>query len=192
MHTQTHEAGCNDDAVGLAWLLQDRGGVRFSGHGGQTAGYLSEILIQRERRFALVILTNAVVDGGLRRDLERFVLAECLGIVHGDPGPLAEPGDLAEFEGRYDHPFAIQRIRRGEAPGELVLESEARPFDPRRWQPPPPPPVRYRLSARDLARDRLVAHAPEHAAGARAEFGRDARGRVAWLRQGGRIAPRLS
>ena len=189
MHTQTREAGCNDDAVGLGWLLHGRRGVRFSGHGGQTAGYLSEILIQRERRFAFVILANAVVDGGLCRDLERFVLAECLGVAHADPALLAAPpGDPAEVEGRYDHPFAVQRIRRGEAPGELVLESEARPFDPRRWQPPPPPPLRYRF----FAPDRLVALAPKHAAGARAEFGRDARGRVAWLRQGGRIAPRLS
>jgi CubicO group peptidase (beta-lactamase class C family) len=189
MHTQTREAGCNDDAVGLGWLLHDRGGVRCSGHGGQTAGYLSEILIQRERGFAFVILSNALVDGGLRRALERFVLAECLGIAHSDPAPLAgPPGDLAELEGRYDHPFAIQRVRRGEAPGEIVLESEARPVDPRRWQPPPSPPVRYR----HFAPDRLVALAPEGDAGARAEFGRDARGRVAWLRQGGRIAPRLA
>ena len=186
MHTETRPAGCDDDAVGLAWLLHDRGGVRFSGHTGQTAGYLSKITIQRERGFALAILTNAVVDGGLRRDLERCVLRECLGVEPADPVPLAAPGDLAPYEGSYDHPFAIQRIRRGAAPGELVLESEARPHDPRRWQPPPPPPVRYRFHAPD----RLVAVAPVQAAGARAEFGRDARGRVAWLRQGSRIAPR--
>lgn len=188
MHTETRPAGCDDDAVGLAWLLHDRGGVRFSGHTGQTAGYLSTIAIQRERRFGLAILANAVVDGGLRRELERCVLRECLGVTHADPAPLADPGDLGPFEGRYDHPFAIQRVRRGEAAGELVLESEARPHDPRRWQPPAPPPVRYRL----YARDRLVTVAPPQSSGARAEFGRDARGRVAWLRQGGRIAPRLA
>jgi hypothetical protein len=163
--------------------------VRFSGHGGQTAGYLSEIVIQRERGFALVVLTNAVADGGLRRDLRRFVLSECLALQDADPEPLAEPpGDLAGFEGSYDHPFAIQRLRRGEAEGELVLESEARPFDPRRWQPPPPPPARYRF----FARDRLVALGPKSIEGSRAEFGRDPAGRIAWLRQGGRIAPRIS
>jgi hypothetical protein len=188
MHTETRPAGCNDDAVGLAWLLHDRGGVRFSGHTGQTAGYLSTLAVQRERGFGLVILTNAAADGGLRRSLERFALQECLGVAHADPAPLDDPGDLAPYEGRYDHPFAIQRIRCGEAPGELVLESEARPHDPRRWQPPPPPPIRYRLHARD----RLVAVAPAQSAGTRAEFGRDARGRVAWLRQEGRIAARLA
>jgi CubicO group peptidase (beta-lactamase class C family) len=187
MHTETRAAGCDDDAVGLGWLLHDRGGVRFSGHGGQTAGYLSKIAIHRERRFGLAILTNAVRDGGLRRDLERFVLGECLGVEPVDPVPLADPGGLAPFEGCYDHPFALQHVRPGEGDGELVLESEARPHDPRRWQPPPPPPLRYRF----YARDRLVAVAPAEAAGARAEFGRDAQGKVAWLRQGGRIAPRL-
>jgi CubicO group peptidase (beta-lactamase class C family) len=188
MHAETRPAGCEDDAVGLAWLLRDRGGVRFSGHTGQTAGYLSTLTLQRERGFALAILTNAVADGGLRRELERSVLRACLGVEAGDPAPLPDPGDLAPFEGRYDHPFALQRIRRGETPGELVLESEARPHDPRRWQPPPPPPVRYRFHAPD----RLVAVAPPAAAGARADFGRDGRGRVAWLRQQSRVAPRLT
>ncbi len=187
MHAETRPAGCDDDAVGLAWLLHDRGGVRFSGHTGQTAGYLSVIALQRERGFGLAILTNAVADGGLRRDLRRWALRECLGVEDADPAPLADPVDLAPYQGRYDHPFAIQHIRRGAAPGELVLESEARPHDPRRWQPPPPPPVRYRFHAPD----RLVAVAPAASAGARMDFGRDARGRVAWLRQQSRIAPRF-
>ncbi|MGH0034135.1 MAG: serine hydrolase domain-containing protein [Myxococcota bacterium] len=187
MHTATRPAGCNDDAVGLAWMLHDWDGVRFSGHTGQTAGYLSELLIQRESDFVLVMLTNALVDGGLRRALRSFVLAECLGLDARSPAPMADPPvDVGDYLGRYDHPFAIQHLRPGEAPGELVLESEARPPDLRRWQPPPPPPTRHAF----VAPDRLVCVSPEGSAGALADIGRGPDGRVAWLRQGGRVALR--
>ncbi|HVH07181.1 MAG TPA: serine hydrolase domain-containing protein, partial [Myxococcota bacterium] len=87
MQTETHGAGCNDDAVGLAWLLRDHGGERFFGHTGQTIGYLSEILLRRERGFALVVLTNALADGGFRRDLVERVFAGTLGLDVRPPVP---------------------------------------------------------------------------------------------------------
>ena len=188
MHREVHPAGGDEDAVGLGWLLADRGGVRCSGHTGQTVGYLAEIVLQRERGFALVALTNAVSDGGLRRTLRRFALEACLGVRETDPVPLAEPPtDLAAYEGRYDHPFCVLRVRRGEAPGELAFEGELRPHDPARWQPPLPPPTRYAF----VAPDRVVCLAPAALAGVRSDFGRDAAGRVAWIRHMSRVAPRL-
>jgi CubicO group peptidase (beta-lactamase class C family) len=189
MQTETHPAGCNDDAVGLAWLLRDLGGERFFGHTGQTVGYLSEILLRRERGFALVALVNVLSDGGLRRRLRERVLAEALGLDAGPPAPMADPpGDLAEYEGAWRGPFELQRLRRGEAPGELVLEPSAHPPRPGTWTPPAPPPSRWVF----YAPDRLVAIEPEAVAGNRAEFVRDGAGRVAFFRCGGRIAPRAS
>jgi CubicO group peptidase (beta-lactamase class C family) len=188
MRTQTHAAGCEDDAVGIAWLLQDLGGVRFFGHGGQTVGYRSGIWMQAERGFALVVLTNELSGHLVVRDVRDALLREVLGIEVKSPEPLAEPpADLAAYEGDYDGPFWRHRVRRGEGPGELVLEGEAPPPEPGRWTPPPAPPARLRF----FAPERVVTVAPDGARGSRSEFGRDAAGRVAWLRTGGRIAPRI-
>jgi hypothetical protein len=52
----------------------------------------------------------------------------------------------------------------------------------------PLPPSRWVF----YAPDRLVAREPDAVRGARAEFVRDADGRVAWFRCGGRIGPRVA
>jgi Beta-lactamase len=186
MQTETHGAGCNDDAVGLAWLLRDHGGERFFGHTGQTIGYLSEILLRRERGFALVVLTNALADGGFRRDLVERVLAGTLGLDARPPVPCPDPpARLDEYVGTWRGPFALESVRAGDAPGVLVVESSALPPRPGSWTPPPPPPSRWAF----YAPDRLVALEPEGIRGARAEFVRGEDGKVAWFRRGGRVAP---
>ncbi len=187
MQTETHAAGCNDDAVGLAWLMRDLGGERFFGHTGQTVGYLSEVLLRRERGFALVVLTNALSDGGLRRDLRERLLGEAFGLDARPPSPLsAPPADLAEYEGTWRNPFELQRLRADEK-GTLVLEPSAHPPRPGVWTPPAPPPSRWAF----YAPDRIVALEPEPVRGARADFVRDASGALVWFRCGGRIAPRV-
>jgi CubicO group peptidase (beta-lactamase class C family) len=189
MQSETHAAGGGDDAVGLAWLLRDLGGERFFGHTGQTVGYLSQVLMRRERGFALVILTNAVSDAGFRRDLAERVLGEALGLEARAPSPLADPPrDLAEYEGTWRSPFELQTVRATGAPGVLAVEPRGHPPRAGCWTPPPPPPSRWAF----YAPDRLVALEPEAMRGGRAEFVRGADGRVAWFRCGGRIAPRVS
>jgi CubicO group peptidase (beta-lactamase class C family) len=188
MQTETHPAGCGDDGVGLAWLLRDLGGERFFGHTGQTVGYLSQMLMRRERGFALVVLTNAVSDAGFRRDLVSRVLAEALGLEVRAPTPMAEPPpDLAEYEGTWRSPFELQTVRADGAPGVLRVEPRGHPPRAGTWTPPPPPPSRWAF----YAPDRLVALEPEPMRGQRAEFVRGADGRVAWFRCGSRIAPRV-
>jgi CubicO group peptidase (beta-lactamase class C family) len=187
MQTETCTAGCSDDAVGLAWLLRDLGGERFVGHTGQTVGYLSEILFRRERGFALVALTNALSDGGFRRDLVEETLAGVLDLDARAPEPRRDLElPLAEYEGRWSGPFGVDAVRDGGAPGTILVETSAHPPRPGTWTPPPPPPSRWAL----YAPDRLVALEPEAVRGARAEFVRDEAGKVAWFRRGGRIAPR--
>ncbi len=187
MQTEVWPGGCNDDAVGIPWMLHDWGGARFFGHGGHTAGYLSEIAMRREDGFACVVLTSSVNDGGLIDDVRESALSACLGIRCADPAPVPDPpADLAAYTGRYEHAFAVLHVGAGDAPGELRLEPEARPPDPRRWQPPPATPMRLAF----IGDDRCIALEPEVSRGDRFDFGRDERGRVAWLRSGGRIAPR--
>ena len=186
MQTETQRAGCNDDAVGLAWLLRDLGGERFVGHTGQTIGYLSEILFRRERGFALVALTNALADGGFRRDLVERVLDGTLGLDARPRrrAPIRRSGSTSTTR-TWRGPFAIETVRAGGAPGELVVESSALPPRAGTWTPPPPPPSRWAF----CAPDRIVALEPEGIRGARADFVRGDDGRVAWFRRGGRIAP---
>ena len=184
MQRETGPAGGDDDAMGLAWLLRDLGGVRFFGHTGSTVGYLSQILMQRERDFALVILTNSVNDEGFRRDLIEQVLAFALGLDVRDPEPLAPQPDPGEYLGRFAGPFWTARVEAADAPGELVLHAEAYPPEPGRWTPPAAGPTRWAF----YAPDRIVVTAPEASRGARADYVRDDTGRVAWLRWGGRLA----
>jgi CubicO group peptidase (beta-lactamase class C family) len=188
MQSALHPAGCNDDAVGLAWLSRELAGERFFGHTGQTVGYLSEILVRPERRFAMTVTLNALSDAGFRRELRRRLLAELFGLTLEDPPRMAEPPrDLREYLGSWRGPFELQTLRAGDAPGELVLEPRQHVPTPGRWTPPPPPPSRWDF----YAPDRLVARAPDAMRGARAEFLRGDDGRVAWFRCGGRIGPRV-
>jgi CubicO group peptidase (beta-lactamase class C family) len=188
MQSALHPGGCNDDAVGLAWLSRELGGERFFGHTGQTVGYLSEILLRRERGFALTVVLNALSDAGLRRELKRRLLSELFGLRVEDPLPARDPvRDLGEYVGTWRGPFELQTLRAGDAPGELVLEPRRHEPVTGRWTPLPPPPSRWVL----YAPDRLVAQEPDAMRGVRAEFVRGPDGRVAWFRCGGRIGPRV-
>ena len=187
MRTEVCAAGGNDDAMGVPWLMRDWDGVRFFGHTGQTVGYRSELWLQRERGFAFVALSNELGGHVTNQRVRDWVLRECLGVEVRPPVPLpAPPRDLAEYEGSYENPFWRQSIRAGDA-GELVLEYAQHPPEPGRWTPPAGPPERLRF----IGPDRVVAVAPESAAGERSEFGRDEQGRIAWFRAGSRIAPRI-
>jgi Beta-lactamase len=105
------------------------------------------------------------------------------------PPPVAGlGGDGRAYAGRYDNPFAVQEIVPGATAGELVLRHHAREREPGRWAPTPPGPIRLGFHAAD----RVVALEPPEQAGLLGEFGRDVGGRVAWLRWGGRMAPRLA
>ncbi|MDJ0865396.1 MAG: serine hydrolase domain-containing protein [Myxococcota bacterium] len=188
MRRPLHSRGNDFHTMGLGWLLARHGEVETFGHGGNTVGYLSEITLVAEPAFALVLLTNAVHGAHLLREVRDVALAEAVGADVAPPPPMTDPpDDLSAYAGLYDAPFWLQRVRAGDAPGELVIDSEARPWDPERWQPPPPPPSALRL----YAPDRAVVTAPEGSRGALCEFGRDAAGEVVWLRSGLRIAPKL-
>ncbi len=182
-------AGCFADEVGVAWMLRTVGGRRLVGHGGLTTGYATAFTLVPDARAAVVVLTNATPGGTwLGREVTRTILRETLGVDDAPPAPAPGlAGDARAYTGRYDNPFAVQRIRVGAKTGELVLEHHAREPEPGRWAPPPPGPIHLGF----YAKDRVVALAPPVQAGLRGEFGRDAAGRVAWLRWGGRLAPRI-
>jgi hypothetical protein len=183
------EAGCFADHVGVAWMLRTVGGRRLVGHGGLTSGYGTAFTLAPDAQAAVVVLTNATPGGTwLARSLTRTILRETVGVDDVPPRPTAGlAGDTTAYVGHFDNPFAVQEVRRSTKPGEIVLRHEARAPRAGRWAPPPPPAIRLGFHAPD----RVVALAPPMLAGLCGEFGRDAAGRVAWLRWGGRLAPRL-
>ena len=189
MQTPLAPAGGNADHVGIAWMLRTVGGRRFVGHGGLTTGYATAFTLVPDAGAAVVVLTNATPGGiWLGREVTRTILRETIGVDDAPPVPAPSLGvDPREYTGRYDNPFAVQSVRLGTKASELVLEHHAREPEPGRWAPPPPAPIRLGF----YASDRVVALAPPGQAGLRGDFGRDAAGRVAWLRWGGRLAPRL-
>jgi CubicO group peptidase (beta-lactamase class C family) len=183
-------AGCFAEHVGVAWMLREVAGRRVVGHGGLTTGYATAFTLVPEADTAVVVLTNATPGGTwLARDVTREILGETIGLDDVPPAPVPGlGGDGSEYAGRYDNPFAVQEIVPGMPAGELVLRHHARPPEPGRWAPPPPGPIRLAF----YAPDRVVALEPPDQASLRGEFGRDSRGRVVWLRWGGRVAPRLA
>jgi CubicO group peptidase (beta-lactamase class C family) len=181
-------AGCFADQVGVAWMLREIGGRRVVGHGGLTTGYATAFTLVPDADAAVVVLTNATPGGTwLGRDVTRAIMREAIGLDDAPPAPVRGlAGDPRLYAGRYDNPFAVQEIAPGAASGELLLRHQARPPEPGRWAPSPPGPIRLAF----YAPDRVVALEPPDQASLRGEFGRDAEGRVAWLRWGGRLAPR--
>jgi hypothetical protein len=136
-----------------------------------------------------VVLTNALSDGGLRGALRERVLKQAFGLAVRAPQPMSPaPASLAEYEGTWRGPFELWTVRATAAPGEIDLQPSAHPPRAGSWTPPAPPPSRWVF----YAPDRMVAVAPEEMRGARAEFVRDAEGRLGWLRCGGRIGPRAA
>jgi CubicO group peptidase (beta-lactamase class C family) len=182
-------AGCFADHVGVSWMLRDVGGRGLVFHGGLTTGYATGFTLAPDADAAVVVLTNGTPGGTwLGREVTRLVLRDTIGVDDAPPSPMgAWTGDLLEYAGRYDNPFAVQEIAPGGSAGELLLRYHAHPPARGRWAPPVPPSIRLAF----YAPDSVVALEPPDQAGLRGEFGRDARGDVAWLRWGGRVAPRL-
>ena len=165
------------------------GAFRALGHGGLTTGYATTFTLVPDAEAAVVVLTNATPGGiWLGREVTRTIMRETIGVDDAPPAPVPSLAvDAREYTGRYDNPFAVQGVRLGPKASELVLEHHARDPEPGHWAPPPPGPIRLGFYTSDC----VVALAPPAQAGLRGDFGRDAAGRVAWLRWGGRLAPRL-
>jgi CubicO group peptidase (beta-lactamase class C family) len=181
--------GCFADGVGLGWLRRGAGDVDLWGHGGETVGYHTRLVLVPPRRFGLVVLANATSGELANRDVVRAALAACLGIDDA-PAPVVGPrdADLDAYVGRYALPFNGREVALDrERPGHLRITPTAYADDGAAWYPPPGPPA----TAGFQGPDRLVVVSPADQAGERMEFGRDADGRVAWLRLGGRAGPRL-
>lgn len=158
------------DALGLAWNLLDRGGVRLAGHDGSSPGYRADLWLAPEHGAAFVQLTSS--DRG-RRNVERLIerFARELG---GDPQPPRAQGEVpADLCRRYFSRWAgLVQIRATDDGLQL------------RWWGEDPEPLRSRVVMTGPDRFELV---DEPLRRIRGDLIRDSDGTLVWLRLGGRL-----
>lgn len=190
MQERRHGAGGNTDSMGLGWLHADLGGVATFGHDGMTVGYISALVVVPSADLVIVVLTNALHGSALCMSVRDHVLQPLAGAGTILPEVPADPpaGVAAELVGSYDDPFYVVHLQPGDGPERLVVEQEQLPAEPGRWTPPAfgdPIPIAW------IGADRWMTLEPE-GGGAFIDIGRDAGGKVAWIRRSARICPRLN
>ena len=175
--------------VGLSWLLDEVRGVRTVAHGGNNSNlFVSSFVLAPDQRFAVTVLANSRGGGALGSAVLDWALEHYLGRSAPEPAstiPLP-PERIAEYVGRYDAgqwdldvttdgSRLLIQMQLTDVPPDTPADILA-VFDT--------PPVEHVLTAPDVI---APAEAPGRSAG---DFIRDADGRVAWLRQGLRVARR--
>jgi CubicO group peptidase (beta-lactamase class C family) len=186
MHRAHAPAGSIADSIGLSWLLSDVDGVRIVEHGGTTNGHLSAFLMVPERRFAIAVLTNSTRGGEVHHAVVDRALAHHLGLRRRPPRPLAGGRvDAHAYAGRYidglrQSAFDLVALRDGRLKGTLSsLDGEESPV------PIAPFHVAFYDTDRAVVQDSRIK-------GSRLEFLRDDRGRLRFVRVGGRLMRRTS
>lgn len=183
MQTPQAPAGSIADHVGISWLISDLGDVRLVAHGGTTNGHLSAFDMVPARNFAVTVLTNSSRGGEVHRAVVKAALDIYLGVTHEPPAPRPDNGlELDRYAGRYSDAFKTWGI---------VLEPNGRRLRGRfEWLDPDdedPIPPAFHLAF--VEPDKTVIQGGR-LGGLTADFLRDKRGRVQWLRYGGRILRR--
>lgn len=183
LHTPVVQAS-REVGIGLDWFVKQIAGATVMGHGGVTAGYVSDLLIVPSARLGVVVCTNSTGGAVAITRIRRWVLAHLAGLVETDPVDQSDSApDLAAVCGRYGHAFGMLTVEAGPTPASVVVRTE-----PRRdvaWQPPADPPALCRFSAPDT----IFSVDGEPRSLGRFTWGGD--GRAASLTWHERMAPRI-
>jgi CubicO group peptidase (beta-lactamase class C family) len=175
-----------DNTMGLSWWLGNLGWVKAVFHGGGTLGQLSAFNLYPEHDFAFAIFTNSNMGGALIAEVTSEPMAEFLGYRPPAPAQIAMSVDqLGEYAGRYLGQLGDVILSMRE--NDLMMAQESKGGFPTSTTPPMPnpPPSRVAFIGRDLL---MALDAPLK--DSRAEFLRDASGKVVWMRASGRLHPR--
>ena len=178
------EAGGVAEKVGITWLLEGSGRRRIVGHGGSINGQMSAFKMVPDLGLAVTVLTNGNLGAAVGALVCDHVLEELGGIKAEPPRRRLGQSAAGEYVGRYrGDPGHLVVVWDD---GALLVSTEVRP-EVLEAHPELvyalPRPARYR----PVGEDRFRAEQPTSSR--RLEFIRGADGKVAWMRQGGRIRP---
>jgi len=123
---------------GIAWSVEDVGGVRIIGHGGATFGQQAMLWIAPAKRFAIAMLTNSSEATQLQNAITRWSWDRYLGVRR----PVVEPRPFTNEEaervvGTYSNTSSELRIAFDE--GLLILHQQPRESGWRKLMKEPPP-----------------------------------------------------
>ena len=177
------DVGGNIDAIGLAWMLMSIEDVRLIGHGGGTKGQISWLAVAPEQKFALAVVTNHQRGGVVADRVAEAAYEAYLGVREPEQVAIDLPRErLQEYLGRYEARMSDLVLADTNHGLEVRLEPKAGFPTPETPPSPPPPPIPVAFSSENEI------FVPEGMfKGDRAVFLRDADGRIAWLRVGGRV-----
>jgi len=168
--------------VGLAWFLDDRGGVRIAAHGGATVAHMSQLTLVAERGAAFVILTNGANGVRICAEVQEWLLGSWLGLPpRPRPARLEPQPDLRPFAGRYWAPLSDIELTAED--GALVMRLTWKGTVAER---PTPPPLRLELTGPDT----VVAAGPSDAPPT-GDFLRAPDGSIAYFRWGSRARKKV-
>lgn len=173
---------------GIAWSVEDPGGVRVIGHGGATIGQQALFWIAPERRFALAMLTNSSQATQLQNAITRWSWRRYLGIERPAPSRhQATPTEVERVVGRYEHPANWLEIARDGA--RLVLHQH--PHGSLRALMEEPPPIPGPVDLAFSRPDRLVLLGGP-LQDSQIELLGDAAAPLEWIRFGSRLFRRVA
>jgi len=180
-------AGSMCEHIGLSWMLDWAGaGERLVKHGGATNGHLSSFELVPGRGFAVTVLTNSDTGRETRQTIADYCQEQFLGFGKPEPAAGEQPADLAEYCGVYQSVLARLEVRAAAGLLQVADTTPERGFAERAHRPIPLPPAALAFTGPDQT---AVLSGPRR--GERAEFLRDAAGRIEWMRWDGRIARRI-
>jgi CubicO group peptidase (beta-lactamase class C family) len=164
------------------WQRRTAEGVPVYQHGGSWGGQNSDFFFVPDRQFAMTVLTNSTSGSRLLYELGRsgWALGQFCGLSNPSAAPIAQPPErLARYEGRYTA-GVIPPTGPPEKIEEMAIELKARDGGLQ---------VTGDSDTAELAfyRDDYVLATDRVGQANRSDFIRGPDGRIAWLRDGGRL-----
>ncbi len=176
--------------MGLTWWLGRLGPkkLQFMQHGGATNGFTAHLRIVPAAGFAIALLTNSDAGSQVNETVSALALEAFLGLRLDRARAYAlSAAQLKPYAGRYEGYLAEHTVSvRG---GGLRIESNALGRFPTPASPAHGDPT-WETEVAFCAADRIASRT-DPVTGPRGEFVRDADGRIAWMRWGGRLHRRV-